>query len=292
MRTEDLEDREYREDLEDREDREDHEEVLICTKDARECWDGSVIGRIPSRDCVFAPCPIKEDEILRCEDWMIGSLKQRVKNSRCVDDCDCISMFVTSLASLQCVIPDQIMETVENSHEIYHHCKDRETGESLIKPRQELLRDTQNTCRNARCEMRPEIINNFEEKDSKFRGETDMYDSTVIGMEEDKNQPDRDVDVIFEKNLQVRDLMNECLPGCDGALDQSMCEIVERVRSKNCTVVECDVDPRDVEKEILSSCVDKKVESVDMMADFGGFGSSPSSMLGIGFVGAIMFAHA
>jgi len=276
----------------------------MCKKEGIRCWDDSIVVRIPERGCVFDQCPVKEDEIILCEDWMIENCKKQVKESRCVDDCDCISMFMTSLASLECVIPDLTMEIVEKSHEVYHHCKDEETGESLIKPRQDLLRDTQNTCRSAQCEIQPEIIDKFEKKDAKKRAEAEhnykVTDEgvTIINVEEDleeKKEPVRDVDVIFEENTSTRDLINKCLPDCDGALDQSMCEIIERVMTKNCTVVVCDIDPREVEQEILSSCdtFGNKKESIDMMAEFGEFyGSGANSMWSMGFIGGMILARA
>lgn len=33
-----------------------YEEPVACTMDAKECPDGSAVGRIPP-DCQFAPCP-------------------------------------------------------------------------------------------------------------------------------------------------------------------------------------------------------------------------------------------
>jgi hypothetical protein len=274
----------------------------VCAEDTQECWDGSVVTRISERGCVFARCPLKgDDEIVFCEDWMIETRKEQVEESRCIDDCDCISMFITSLSSLECVIPDSIMEVMENSREIYHHCKDEKTGESLIKPRQDLLLDTQDTCRRSDCEIHPEIINDFEEKDAAKRDEAERnYEvtddgvmTTVINVEEglkEKRQPVRDVDVIFEENTHTRDLIQKCLPDCDGTLDQSICEIAERVMTNNCTVV-CDVDSREVEKEILTNCdmFGNEKESVDMLAEFSEFYSSGNMWslgLGLGLVSA------
>lgn len=42
---------------------EDKENVVFCTQDAKECPDGSFVGRI-APDCAFAPCPdVKDDKI-------------------------------------------------------------------------------------------------------------------------------------------------------------------------------------------------------------------------------------
>lgn len=277
---------------------------FVCTKDSQPCWDGSVVERVPHRGCVFAACPIKEDEIVLCDDSMIELRKEQVKESRCIDDCDCISMYMTSLASLECVIPDSTMDVIENSHEIYHHCKDEE-GESVIKPRQDLLRETQNDCRGAHCDIKPEIIDKYETKDEEMRDEYDrIYEvseygvmTTIIDVEEDlkpKSEPIRDVDSIFDENNEIRELVNKCLPDCNGVLDQSMCEIVERVMTGNCTIV-CEIDESDVKKEVLSSCdtFGNKKESIDMMAEFGGFdySSGVGDLWGMGLIGTMLLAR-
>ncbi|MDA9846977.1 hypothetical protein N9C10_03525 [Flavobacteriaceae bacterium] len=279
-----------------------------CTEDIMECWDGSTVRRIPERGCVFSQCPVKpqeDDGVLFCDDFIIEKYKEQVKESRCIDDCDCISMYITSLASLECIISDKEMKRIEISHESYHHCTDDQTGESFIEPRQELLRNTQNTCRNGQCEIEPQTITDFEKEDEDKRdkaeqiGEVSDYDGviiTVINVEEDlkpTKEPVRDVDVILEENTNVRDLIKECLPDCDGSLDQSMCEIAERVMTKNCTIV-CDSVSHDVEQDILKNCemFSEEKESASIL-DAYGFNqySSAGVVFGMGLISAIVLAN-
>jgi len=39
-----------------------NEEEIVCTADAKECPDGSYVGRNPDLNCEFNPCPAKRDD--------------------------------------------------------------------------------------------------------------------------------------------------------------------------------------------------------------------------------------
>lgn len=78
---------------------------VACTMDAKQCPDGSYVGRI-APDCAFAPCPTSNQEVTFCAD-----------SSRNVDACIEIYQPVCASVAVQCITApcDPVPQTYSNS---------------------------------------------------------------------------------------------------------------------------------------------------------------------------------
>jgi hypothetical protein len=188
-------------------------------------------------------------------------------------------MYVTTLSRLECVIPEDIMDRLED-------CR----SEGM-----EVLRETQDTCRQGQCVIDHERIAEFERQIDREKGdynlETDYVKSKPLN--QSITPPveidyDRETDYVKPKPLnqtlappvepyEIGDMIVTCFKGC-GYDEDDLCEIDMKVLRTNCTTAldTCDLDQ--LTYRIYEKCA---INQVDGALDFDDFSSSASMIMGM-----------
>ena len=208
------------------------------------------------------PAPYSDDTPDICDYEFIKKLKNTT--SCYEDDCVCDLMYVTTLSRLECVIPEDIMDRLED-------CR----SEGM-----EVLRETQDTCRQGQCVIDHERIAEFErqidhEKEDYDR-ETD-YGKPDHGKPKPLNQTLAPPVEIDYEPYEIGDMIVTCFKGC-GYDEDDLCEIDVKVLRTNCTttVDTCDLDQ--LKEQIYEKCA---INQVDGALGFDGFSSSASMIMGM-----------
>lgn len=176
-------------------------DLPACTRDAYECWDGSFVTRNPLKDCLFDPCPPKEDEIDVCDMEVLHDIKKRIKESDCLDECECNVGYITALIRLSCVIPDDFMENIEL-------IQISSTDECVeIADFKEVLRNHQNVCRSGECDDERDDYDDEKEEDD-YDDEKEDYKAPIL-------------------NMTHTYVMKECLPNCN--FEGNVCEMITKL---------------------------------------------------------------
>ena len=234
-----------------------NEEEVLCSEDLFDCWDGTKVGRDFNKDCVFRACPLN-NSIEMCSEGRLKETKDVARVSDCVDGCDCMKEHITFLSTLQCVIPDDVMDEIETRDHVLSNCEQ-------VRERKDMLRDSQNSCRSGACKDNHEEIDVIIERDDEERkSKTQPY-------EDDEVEPVRDIDEIQREADNIREVVDTCLPKCDQYDD--VCSILRkddnstRLMMKNCGDV-CDV--QEIKNKLYESCSKMDRNTIDAAMDFYG----------------------
>jgi hypothetical protein len=204
-----------------------------------------------SEVCVDGKCQTPTPDI--CDYEFIKKLKNTT--SCYEDDCVCDLMYITTLSRLECVIPEDIMGRLED-------CR----SEGM-----EVLRETQDTCRQGQCVIDHERIAEFERQ---IDHEKEDYDrETDYGKPKPLNQTLAPPVEIDYEPYEIGDMIVTCFRGC-GYDEDDLCEIDVKVLRTNCTttVDTCDLDQ--LKDQIYEKC------EIGALG-FGGFSSSASMIMGM-----------
>lgn len=197
----------------------------------------------------LTPAPYSDDAPDICEYEFIKKLKNTT--SCYEDDCICDLTYVATLARLECIIPDDIMDRLEDC-----------SSDGM-----EVLRETQDTCRQGRCVVDHERIAEFERQIDR-----EEEDSKIVYY---KNQTLAPPTIIYYEPYETGDdTMVTCFKGC-GYDEDDICEIDMKVLHTNCTTVDtCDLDQ--LKEQIYDTC---EINQLDGDIDLGDLSSSTSMIM-------------